>query len=173
MTYNEKKSLYESIINEVAKIVKRQINESESDDELRTMAKEFKNGNSERKTDAMLLSMAKSIVKAINNAPDTNSGVFVKRLYSALKTASNQNKQAMFVDYLKQVLKETGSINESKNVASIKPLTNRLESIKENWEDMSSDAKSILLNCIDRIIELDKNGDKEKLNKFKKAINPF
>ena len=111
MTYNEKKSLYESIMKDVAKIVKRQINESDSDDELRTMAKELKNGNNERKTDAMLLSMAKSIVKAINNAPDTNNKAFVGRLYSALKAASNENKQTMFVDYLKQVLKETGSIN--------------------------------------------------------------
>lgn len=78
------------------------------------MAKELKNGNNERKTDAMLLSMAKSIVKAINSAPDTNNRAFVERLYSALKAASNENKQTMFVDYLKQVLKETGSINEAK-----------------------------------------------------------
>lgn len=70
------------------------------------MAKEFKDGNYIRKTDAMLLSMAKSIVRAISNAPDTNNRVFIKRLYSALEAASNENKETMFVDYLKQILKE-------------------------------------------------------------------
>ena len=80
-------------------------------------------------------------------------------------------KMSLYESIMKEVAKTVKrQINEA---SSSKPLTDRLKSIKDKWEDMSSEAKTILLSCIDRIIEFDEKGDKEKLKNFKKAINPF
>ena len=69
MTYNEKKSLYESIMKDVAKIVKRQINEMTPDVYKKAASVRRRQGNTEaaKRLEAHAGNMSEMLIDAINN----------------------------------------------------------------------------------------------------------
>ena len=69
MTYNEKKSLYESIMKDVAKIVKRQINEMSPNVYRRAAIVRRRQGNTEaaKRLEAHAGNMSEMLIDAINN----------------------------------------------------------------------------------------------------------
>ena len=69
MTYKEKKSLYESIMKDVAKIVKRQINEMSPDVYRRAADARRRQGNTEaaKRLEAHADNMSEMLIDAINN----------------------------------------------------------------------------------------------------------
>ena len=69
MTYNEKKSLYESIMKDVAKIVKRQINEMSPDIYKKAASVRHRQGNTEaeKRLLAHAGNISKMLIDAINN----------------------------------------------------------------------------------------------------------
>ena len=106
MTYNEKKSLYESIMKEVAKTVKRKINET-VDSDLRQMSQEFKDGK-KNKCDLLSLSIAKLIGEFFdtNIKRSINIPVAIERIKETLELITVEGKEKQFVEDMKKVFSE-------------------------------------------------------------------
>lgn len=108
MTYNEKKSLYESIMKDVAKSVKRHLNENE--DSIYNYEKEYltshrdTNGklNKEDKNHLFMAELVSSILKLIHKASpnDFNKDKLEGRMKEMFRIIQQNNMEKAFVDFI-------------------------------------------------------------------------
>lgn len=90
MTYDEKKSLYESIMKKTAKTVKRMINEAVIDD--------LKSGKV-TKADVLSKDIARTLAEVLDGSKDRNDlnvPILIDRIKKGLEMISQENKEKQF-----------------------------------------------------------------------------